>query len=114
MEEQPYEDVKPRHEEMVTGFLTRWNTSHMTELDRQVDTPDMVIDVDYITQMRPRHTVHPVPVVFQFTEATQTTTDPRSSVSTTYTTVFSVYVPRGSHTVSFPVITEPWTSVSVS
>ncbi len=40
--------------------------------------------------------------------------DPRSSSSTTYSTVFSGYVPGGLHTVSPPAVDAPWTSVSTS
>ena len=114
MEEQPCDDAKPRHEEMVADFLARWHTSRMTEQDRQVATPDMVLDVDYIAQTSPAQAVHPASAAFRLTAVTQTATDPRSSASPTYTTVFSGYVPRGCHTVSLPVVTAPWTAASVS
>jgi hypothetical protein len=50
MESQHCEDAKSLHEEMATDFLVRWHISRMTEQDRQVSRPDMVIDADDIAQ----------------------------------------------------------------
>ena len=117
MEEQHCEDAKSLPEaqvEMVSDFLARWDISRMTEQDRQVTRPDIVLDVDHIAQTSNAREVQPAPAAFRLTAATATATDPRSSASTTYSTVFSGYVPGGFHTVSPPAVDAPWVSVSSS
>ena len=64
MEEQHCEDAKSLPEvqvEMVSDFLARWHISRMTEQDRQVTRPDIVIDVDHIAQTSHAHVVQPAP-----------------------------------------------------
>jgi hypothetical protein len=98
----------------VSDFLTRWNISRMMEQDRQVTRPDIVIDMDHIAQTSHAQLVPPAPAAFRLTATTATAADPRPSSSTTYSTVFSGYVPCGLHTVSSPAVDAPWTSVSTS
>jgi hypothetical protein len=53
--------------------------------------------------------VQPAPAAFRLTATTVTEADPRPSSSTTFSTVFSGYVPDGLHTVSPPAVDAPWT-----
>ncbi len=75
MEEQHCEDAKSLPEaqvEMVSDFLARWHISRMTEQDRQVTRPDIVLDVDHIAQTSNARVVQPAPAEFRFTSATDT------------------------------------------
>jgi len=104
MEEQHCEDAKSLPEaqvEMVSDFLARWHISRMTEQDRQVTRPDIVLDVDHIAQTSNAREVQPAPAAFRLTAATATATDPRSSASTTYSTVFSGSCGRALHGYSY-------------
>jgi hypothetical protein len=114
MEEQHCENEKSLPEAIVSDFLSRWNISRMMEKDRQVSRPDSVIDMDHIAQTSHAQVVQPAPAAFRLTATTVTATNQRPSSSTTFSTVFSGYVPDGLHTVSPPVVDAPWTSLSTS
>jgi hypothetical protein len=106
--------MKNLHPRQVSDFLARWNISRMMEKDRQVPRPDNVIDMDHIAQTSHAQVVQPAPAAFRLTATTATVADPRPSSSTTFSTVFSGYVPGGLHTVSPPAVDAPWTSLSTS
>ncbi len=114
MEEQHCENEKSLPETIVSDFLARWNISRMMEQDRQVPRPDNVIDMDHIAQTSHAQVVPPASAAFRLTATTATAADPRPSSSTTYSAVFSGYVPGGLHTVSPPAVDAPWTSLSTS